>query len=87
MFDEKDPSDLYQTSAINQQNAGSAGMPQMLRTDMNPVISDNTALPETVVTLSINATERDDVNRRLRPLVAMHRWMPFCLARMISGWA
>ena len=81
MFDEADPSDLNQTSAINQQNAGSVGMPQMLRTDMNPVISDNTALPETVVTLSINATERDDVNRRLRPLIAMHRRMPFCLAR------
>ncbi len=53
----------------------------MLRTDMNPVLSDNTVLPETVVTLSINATDRDDVNRRLRPLVAMHRRMPFNLAR------
>jgi len=81
MFDEKDPSDLNQVSAINQQNAGSVGMAQMLRTDMNPVLSDNTVLPEMVVTLTVNATDRDDVNRRLRPLVAMHRRMPFNLAR------
>lgn len=81
MFDEADPSDLNQVSSINQQNAGSVGMAQMLRTDMNPVLSDNTVLPETVVTLTINATDRDDVNRRLRPLIAMHRRMPFNLAR------
>lgn len=81
MFDEKDPSDRNQVSAINQQNAGSVGMAQMLRTDMNPVLSDNTVLPETVVTLTVNATDRDDVNRRLRPLVAMHRRMTFNLVR------
>jgi hypothetical protein len=80
-FDEKDPSDLNQPTSIGQQSSGAVATSQLLRTEMNPVLADNKGLPETVVTLSLNATDRDDVNRRLRPLIAMHKRMPFCAAR------
>ena len=76
-FDEVSASDLNQPTALGQQNAGSVATASMLRTDMDPVIADNKALPETVVTLSVNATERDDINDVLRPLVAMQRRCPF----------
>lgn len=90
-FDEIEPSDLNQPTSIGQQNAASVATAEMLRTDMDPVISDVKSLPETVLTISLNATERDDVNRRLRPLVAMQKRLPFCavrnadLARMMLG--
>lgn len=80
-FNEVDPSDLNQPTAVGQQNAGSVATTSMLRTDMDPVIADNKALPETVITISLNATQRDDVNDVLRPLVAMQRRCPFVAAR------
>lgn len=72
---------LNQPTSLTQQNAGSIGIVENLRTDMGTIIGDNTPLPEVLVTISLNATIRDDVNRMLRPLVAQQRRMPFTVAR------
>jgi hypothetical protein len=67
------PSHLNQPTAVVQQNVGSVGLVDTLRTDMSAVIGDNRTLPEITVTVALNATTRDDVNLVLRPLIAMQR--------------
>lgn len=90
-FNEVDESDLNQPTAMSQQNAGTVARANLLRTDMDPIISDNKTLPEVITTISLNATQRDDVNDVLRPLVAMQRRCPFVgvrnndLARLMLG--
>lgn len=76
-----DPSHLNQPTALVQQNVGSVGLVDMLRTDMSVVIGDNRTLPEVTITIALNATTRDDVNQVLRPLIAMQRRLPFTVAR------
>lgn len=75
------PGSHNQPTALAQQSAGTVGMVDVIRTDMSPIIGDSRILPEVLVTISLNATVRDDVNKVLRPLVAMQRRIPFTAAR------
>ena len=76
-----DESSLNQPTSLTQEAGGVAGEVNLLRTDTNPIIGDNRALPEALVTLTINGSTRDDVNNALRPLVAMQRRFPFVPVR------
>lgn len=80
-FEEARPEELNQPTSVSQQNAGSVMRIPMIRTDMDPVAADTRVSPEIIMTLTVNATTRDDVNNVLRPLVAMQRRFPFCPIR------
>jgi|GEM_PF-2456066 len=80
-FRSVEDSELTQPTEFTGQVQTSVQIIPLLRTDTQATVNEAADVSDVQLVLTVNATYRDDVNRVLRPLVAMVRRIPFIPVR------